>query len=833
MDKEKVKNLSEHSLMDELHTSPRGLDASEAQNRLIKYGPNVLKNESQKKILKLLLKQFKSSLVYLLLVAALLSFALKDFNDGLVIIGILLINTGLSFFQEYRSEKAVEKLQKLVDKEILVIRDGTQTLVPEKHLVPGDVVILREGDIIPADARLFEVDDLTVNESQLSGESVPITKSTNGASALVYTGSVIEQGEAKGVIYATASNTELGKIAHLSSSTKRVTQFEQSLSSFSSFLVKVTFLTLVIVFVLKLILVHDVSNIGTLLLFIIALSIAVVPEAMPVIVTVTLSRGALNLAKRHVIVKTLSAVEDLGNITILCSDKTGTLTENRQTVTRLVADDPKLFQRLAIASLETFDEKHKKFQSSFDKAFLEYVPQEVQKEVEGYVRLEELPFDPSARRRRVVFRDVDKTYLVEVGSAETLLKLTDDRKANKYLNVIKADGAMGLRHLGIAYKLIHYTSTENFDILTHEQDLHFVGFVALEDPLRPSAKHTIALAEKLGVSIKILSGDSAEVTQYVASEVGLVGKGQSIVTGDDIDTLSDDKLAEVALQTNAFARLNPEQKYRIIKLLKLHGDIVGYQGDGINDAPALKLADVAIAVNNATDVARESADILLLRSDIEVIVNGIHYGRQIFTNINKYIRFTFVSNWGNFFALSVLYLLSVASLPILPVQVLLTSLLTDLPCIAIATDNVDTGELQRPSRFNVHALMFTSMLLGSVTAFYEIMYYAIIRNHSVGTVQTGLFLFLTFSALIVIFSIRNRDHFWLAQKLSQPMKIAFAFITILTLLLVYLPATQKLLSFTALSFGLLCVTIILTVVHFLTMDTIKVWFYRANIGANH
>ena len=757
---------------------------------------------------------------------------MKEFSDGLVIIVILLINTGLGFFQEYRSEKAVEKLQKLVDKDILVIREGKQTIVPEKQLVPGDLVILREGDIVPADIRLYEVDDLTVNESQLSGESAPVTKETNGAKALVYAGSVIERGEAKGVVYATAGTTELGKIAHLSSSTKRVTQFEQSLSSFSSFLVKFTFLTLVIVFILKLILIHDISNIGTLLLFIIALSIAVVPEAMPVIVTVTLSRGALNLAKRHVIVKTLSAVEDLGDITILCSDKTGTLTENRQTVKQLIADDPKLFQRLAIASLETLDEKRKKFQSSFDKAFLEYVPQDVQAEVGTYIRLEELPFDPAARRRRVVYSDGHKTYLVEIGSVETLLKLTKEPKTEKYLKIIKADGAMGLRHLGIAYKPIHFTSPDNFDILEHEQDLQFVGFVALEDPLRPSAKHTIMLAEKLGVSIKILSGDSPEVTQYVATEVGLVNKGQTILTGEDIDAMTDEQLAEAAQTNNAFARLNPEQKYRIIKLLKLHGNIVGYQGDGINDAPALKLADVAIAVNNATDVAQESADILLLHNDIEVIVNGIHYGRQIFTNINKYIRFTFVSNWGNFFALSVLYLLSVASLPILPVQVLLTSLLTDLPCIAIATDNVDTGELQRPSKFNVHSLMFTSMLLGSVTAFYEIMYFAIIRNHSAGIVETGLFLFLTFSALIVIFSIRNRDHFWLAQKLSNPMKIAFAFITAFTLFLVYLPATQKLLSFTALSFGLLSITVLLTLVHFLTMDTIKVWFYRANNAIN-
>lgn len=833
MDKEKIKKIDNHALMAELHTSLAGLSSTEAQNRLLRYGQNILKNETRKKPLELILKQFKSSLVYLLVVAAALAFLLRDFNDGLVIAVILLINTGLGFIQEYRSEKAIEKLQKLVDKEILVTRDNKQTLVPEKLLVPGDIVILREGDIVPADIRLYEVDDMTVNESQISGESVPLTKTTNGLNALIYAGSVIEGGEAKGVVYATSGDTELGKIAHLSTSTKRITQFEQSLSSFSNFLVKVTFLTLLAIFILKLILVHDTSEIGTLLLFIIALSIAVVPEAMPVIITVTLSRGALNLAKRHVIAKTLSAVEDLGDITILCSDKTGTLTENKQTIKNLIADDPRLFQRLAIASLESLDEKRKKFQNSFDKAFLDYVAQDIKAETVDFKRIEELPFDPNARRRRVVFSEGSKTYLVEIGSVETLLTLTKHPKTEKYLSILRTDGSIGLRHLGIAYKEIHYNPSDGFDIIKHEHDLIFAGFVALEDPLRPSAKHTITLAEKLGVSIKILSGDSREVTQYVATEVGLNNQEQKVHTGEDIDNMNDEQLAEVVQKNNAFARLNPEQKYRIINLLKLHGDVVGYQGDGINDAPALKLADVAIAVNNATDVARDSADILLLRSDIGVIINGISYGRGIFANINKYIKYTFVNGWGTFFALSVLYLLSIVSLPILPVQLLLTNLLTDLPCITIATDNVETKELLRPSRFNVHSLMFISICLGLVTAVFEIMYYSIIRNSSPHVAATGMYLFLTFTALIVIFSIRNKEHFWRAPRLSIPMKIAFACITLLSIILVYIPATQKLLSFSALSFGLFLLTTLMTIIYFVVMDVIKVWFYREQFGISH
>ncbi len=831
MDKEKAKSLDVSQVLGELKTSQTGLTAQEVKSRLITYGLNIIKNEAKHKTLKILVKQFKNSLVYLLVVACLISFAVHNIDDGVVIAVILVLNTGLGFYQEYKSEKAVEKLERLVGKEILVIRDGSEELIPESQLVPGDVVLLKEGDVVPADVRLFSADDLSVNESQLTGESLPVAKKISGDQSIVFAGSTIEEGEGKGIVFATALNTELGKIAHLSSETKRVTQFEKSLGAFSTFLVKVTFLTLLGVFILKLIISNGDTDISTLALFIIALSIAVVPEAMPVITTVTLSSGALNLAKRHVITKTLTAVEDLGDINVLCSDKTGTLTENSLTVTQLTANDNEFFQLLAIVSLEDLDKKHIKLQSSFDKAFLDYIPEEIQKKAEEFKRLKELPFDPAARRRRVVARNGDKTYLIEVGSVETLLHLTNHDKSSQYLDVIKKDAKVGLRHLAIAYKEVDYKS-DSFDILKNEEGLIFIGFCSLEDPLRPSAKQTIKLAEKLGVEIKILSGDSREVTQYVAQEVGLIKESETVFIGDEVETMNDEKLIEVLKSHNAFARLNPEQKYRIIKLLKLSGKVVGYQGDGINDAPALKLADVAIAVNNATDVAQESADILLLRNDIGVVINGIKYGREIFANINKYIRFTFVSNWGNFFALSALYLLSVNSLPILPVQVLLTSLLTDLPCVTIATDNVDKNDLSRPSKFNIHSLMFISIFLGTLTAVFEIMFYSIVKSHSAGVASTGLYLFLTFIALIVIFSIRNKDHFWRAPKLSRPMKTSFAAIAVISVALVYLPFTKRILGFSNFSISLFSVMILLTLVYFVVMDTVKVWFYKTAIGKN-
>lgn len=811
-----------------LQSSTKGLTYQQAASRLVSSGPNVLHGEIKHSALKLLIKQFQNPLIYLLIVACILSLFLRDASDAGVIAIVLFINAGLGFYQEYKSGKAIEHLQKLVSKQVIVLRDGTETLVDEKEIVPGDVVILKEGDVVTADLQLIHAEDVELDESSLSGESVAVPKSVAGDNIL-YAGTTVVEGEALGIVYATGQSTKLGKIAHLSVETKRITQYEKSLSEFSGFLIKTTFVTLAFVFLAKIVINGSVSHLASLALFMIALSIAVVPEAMPVIATVTLSSGALKLAKQHVIAKTLSAVEDLGNINVLCSDKTGTLTQNKQSVKQLIAKDESLFMHLAMASLESTDIKHRSRMSSFDQAFVDFIPSDVEKSAQDIERIEELPFDPQARRRRVVFKEKGRLYLVEVGSVETLLELTNDSESQKYLAQISEDGQQGLRHLGIAYKEIHLEENEEFDIKLHEDGLNFAGYVALEDPLRPSAKRTIKTASRLGVSIKILSGDSREVTGFVAREVGLISDSDKVFTGEEISKMSDLELSKIVIENNAFARLDPEQKYRIIQLLKLNNNVVGYQGDGINDAPSLKLADVAIAVNHATDVARDSADILLLNNDLGVIVNGIRYGRGIFANINKYIRYTMIGNFGNFFALSALFLLS-AQLPLLTIQLLLTNMLGDVPLVAISTDNVDPRSLQRPSHYSMHSLIFISMVLGSYTAIFEVLFYALIRHQSIGVAQTSLYLYLTIIGFVVIMAVRNRDHFWKAVKMSRALVWSFGAISIITIGMIYFPPTRSLFSFSPLSGGTLALIFGMTVIYFVFLDIIKTWFYSTSLA---
>ena len=819
--------MSAQDVLEKLKSSTAGLSASEAASRLAQYGPNELARE-RNTAARILLSQFRSALIYFLVVAAALSFATGDVSDGAIIAAILLINAALGFSQEYHSAQAIEKLSKFISHDALVLRDGKPVPVAVSQLVPGDLVTVKEGDVVPADLKLLRTEDLELDESQLTGESMPVPKSAEGANAqgsssLAFTGSTVVRGEGTGVCYATAAGTELGKVATLSTSVQRVTQYERSMRDFSLLLVKIIVASLAVTLAIKLALAKGSTPVVQLLVFVIVLAVAVVPEALPVISTLTLARGAVKLAREKVVVKRLSSLEDLGNVTLLCTDKTGTLTENKLTVQHLASSDDHLFQVLAFAAI---DPGGSGTQASFDTAFAAWVPDAVKLEAAGFAVTGEVPFDPADRRRRILLTEkaTGSRWLVVVGSPETLLDMAHCPDAARYHDVIVQEGHQGLRHLGLAYrKLAPASATETTDILAEERDLIFLGFVSLADPLRPSTPQTIELAKQLGVTVKILTGDSPEVAGYVAGQIDLIPAGAKVYSGDELAQMTTAQFAQTVDECNVFARVSPEQKFSIVQALKAH-QVVGYQGDGINDAPALKLADVGIAVDSATEVAKASADIILLDKDLGVIVNAIKYGRTTFTNINKYVKYTMVGNFGNFFALAILYLLA-ASLPLLPRQILLISLLTDLPLVAISTDNVDTHELERPDRYDAGTLLRLSLVLGTLTALFELAFFAGLHGESLVARQTDFYLFLSLTQLIVIVSIRNRGHFWRATRPSALLTEAILLTASIVVAMPYIPPLARLFSFHAISLGNLGLVLAVVALYLLALDALKVRYY--------
>ena len=820
-------------LLEQLGSSESGLASEQVAKCRAQYGPNALTKEHAT-ALRVLVRQFQSPLVYFLMLAAALSFGTSDVSAGGIIVVILLINGALGFSQEYRSEQAVEKLALLISNKVLVQRDGASVLVDTAELVPGDVVALKEGDVVPADTKLIEARNVEVDESQLTGESVAVRKSvqenntSGGDTSLLFTGSTIESGELTGVIYATGNDTALGKIAALSTGIHKVTQYQKSLKSFSTLLMKIVVASLAATVLIKIALGHGTGSTATLLIFVIALAVSVVPEALPVIATLTMARGALELAKQKVVVKRLSSLEDLGNVTLLCTDKTGTLTEGKPTITSLVASDDNLFQTYGAAAADPESKGQEGTQTAFDAAFGRYIPDDIKQQAKTYSIIGEVPFDPAARRRRVLLSKTgtNERILVVIGSPETLLSIAECPTRQQYLDQIAAEGKQGMRHLGLAYRQL--STTEPADALSLEHDLIFLGYVTLSDPLRAGIAETIATAGQLGVAVKILTGDSPEVAAYVAGQIGLATDGVPVYSGDDLAKLSSGDLAEAATRSSVFARVSPEQKYALVEALK-HRHVVGYQGDGINDAPSLKLADVGIAVDSATDVAKANADIILLDKNLAVIINGIRYGRTIFANVNKYIKYTMVGNFGNFIALTVLYLLA-TNLPLLPVQLLLMSLLTDLPLVAISTDSVDAADLTQPSKYNARSLLSISMVLGTCTALAELAFFVTLHGRSRPVSETSLYLFLSFTQLVVIFSVRNRGHFWKAVRPSKPLLGAMALTGVVTVAITYVPWIAHLFSLRAPSASEVGFVLLASIVYFLVLDVLKVSYYRWTEG---
>lgn len=808
-----------------------GLDPEEAAGRLKQCGPNEIAGRSAAWY-HILLRQFRSSFIYLLLGAAALAFILSEYTDGIMIVLFVFINVLLGFLQEYRSEQTLKLLKQYTISRATARRAGKELSVKSHDLVPGDIIALAAGDKIPADIRFIEAINLKVNETILSGESEAINKESRtvkrrikdiyGALNLGFSGTTVVSGRAIGIVLLTGDKTAMGDIAHLAGETKHVSSFEKGIARFSQFIIKLVVITLTLVFSANILIKGDQVDFVSLIIFSIALAVSVIPEALPLVMTFSLSRGALRLAKKKVVVKRLSAIEDLGGIEVLATDKTGTITENKLTVKDIYAADKK--QALFSANLVSAGVRSALLEP-FDVALWSALPERERKLIGEYIKIGEIPFDPKRRRGSVLVQKGRDLEFIVRGAPEEIIPLAQNlSKTEKNLigRWVRERGGRGLRVLAVASRSVAEYNPENLTRL--EEDLEFLGVIAFVDPIKPSTMAAIKKAGELGVAIKIITGDSPEVAGAVAHQVGLTKDSRELITGSEFMELSETERREAVLKYAVFARVLPEQKHRIIELLERECE-VGFLGEGINDTPALKAANVSIVVESAADIAREAADIVLLEKNLEVIIDGIRDGREVFANTTKYIKITLASNFGNFYAVAIASML-IDFLPMLPIQILLVNLLSDFPMIAIAADAVDPGEIASPRRYSVKDIMVIATILGIVSSIFDFLFFGLFVRFGATTLQTYWFIGSILTELALIYSLRTRFFF---LKAKAPSGSLFALSIVAAAATVIIPLTgigREIFRFIRPDFYHLALIFGLVVAYFVVTETVKLFYYK-------
>ncbi|MFA5128232.1 MAG: HAD-IC family P-type ATPase [Patescibacteria group bacterium] len=823
---------SSKNLMTELETSENGLSMSEVLSRQKKYGLNEIGGR-ETHWWDILGRQFKSPFIYLLIGAAALSIAMRETIDGIMVICFIVINSGLGFIQEFHSEKSVKLLKKFVIARTRVRRDGHEYLAGSKDLTLGDVIIVGTGDVLPADVRFFEANDLMVDESILTGESAPAEKSAGdlaqaaadiyAAKNMGFSGTCIASGRGMGVVVAIGQDTIIGDAAKMTTETQRVSPFEKGINNFSKIILRMVVVIIMFIFAANVLIKGHGTDIAELVLFSIALAVSVIPEALPVVTTLSLSRGALRLAREQVVVKRLSAVEDLGSIEVLCTDKTGTITENKLQVAGTYGQADRAIYLAALAS-SFLGEKKREPNNAFDLALWNKISADKKQEITIIKRVSELPFDPDRRRNSVLVEKGQERQMIVRGAFESIAPLCADLDEIKHAELgkwIKAEGMQGRRTIILAERacpsMINYKEKD-------EQMLSFVGAISFEDPIKATTKSAIQQAAMLGVMVKIITGDSPEVAGAVAARIGLIQSAEAVLTGERLEKMNDEEQLEAVEKYSVFARVSPRQKFLIIQTLQRKFE-VGFLGEGINDAPALKLANVALAVDGASDIAREASDIILLNPSLAVIIDGIRSGREIFANTVKYLKITLISNFGNFYAIAVASLI-ISFLPMLPAQLLLLNLLSDFPMIAIAMDTVDKNELKRPRSYNVREVVLMAVLLGLVSTVFDFIFFGLYFRKDPSVLQTNWFIGSVLTELVLIYSIRTRGLFIKARRPSTILS-ALSIVAIgATLLLPFTPLGIGLFKFTPPTAYFLITIFSVVICYFIITEILKRVYYR-------
>jgi Mg2+-importing ATPase len=765
---EELLSLPTEELFARLNTSLSGLSSEEAEERLRIYGYNELAKKKKRTAIVNFLSHFKSPLIIILLIAGLISGFLGEIINVAIIFSIVFVSVVLDFHQESKAEKAAQMLKEKVTTTATVLREGVKQEVKLSEIVPGDIVYLSAGDIVPADARVIAAKDLFLNQSALTGESFPVEKTFTpikgkDASATewnncLFMGTSVVSGTATAVVLKTGSLTEYGKIAKRLVEKEPETEFERGIRGFGFLIMQVTFLLVMFVFFINALYKRDVLE---SLLFAVALAVGLTPELLPMILTVNLSKGALAMSNKGVIVKRLAAIENFGSMDVLCTDKTGTLTENKIKLVLHVDIEGKDDEKVLLYSfLNSYYQTGLK--SPLDEAILGYKDINVK----DYQKIDEVPFDFIRRRVSVVVEHEKQRYFIAKGAPEEIVKvcsycehgdtifdLKDEFRGKieqKYYDL----SSEGFRVLAVSYKKLR--EEKPVYSVNDESEMVFLGFVAFLDPPKESARESLQLLSKAGVELKILTGDNELVTRKTCKHLGFEIKG--VVLGSELDQIHDEALQRVVEETNVFARVTPVQKDRIITALKNNGHVVGFLGDGINDAPSMKTADIGISVDNAVDVAKESADIILLQKSLRVLEEGILEGRKTFGNTMKYVMMGVSSNFGNMFSVAGASLF-LPFLPMLPIQILLNNLLYDFSQSAITTDDVDPEYVEKPKKWDISFIRKFMIFLGPISSIFDFLTFFImllVFSATEPLFQTAWFLESLCTQTLVIFVIRTR-----------------------------------------------------------------------------
>lgn len=820
-------------IFDIFKTGEKGLLSKEAEERLKKYGFNEVKTKKTT-LFDVFLRQFKSPFVYLLIVATVIAFAVGEELDALVIAAFILINVFLGFFQEARAERAILILKKYFPSRARVLRDGEEKIIDKKFLVPGDVILLEQGNIAPADMMIFRSEHLLVDESVLTGESVPVskinqplkerTKEIFEAKNIIFAGTSIISGEVEGIIIATGKETVMGEVTKLVSTISRESTYEKNLLKFSHLILKLVVITIVVLFLANLI-IRGTANILQFSVFCIALIVGIIPEALPLVAVVSLSNGALKLAKEKVVARRLSAVEDLGNIEVLCSDKTGTLTEGKMILEKVFAINKEKCLLYALLSSSYMEEDIESSLNPFDSAVFQQVDGDARASLNKFKIISEIPFSLDRLRNSVLIKSQEgKTVLIVKGAPETILKLSsqfeDSQTLEQIRKQIQEEGKKGKRILALAYKEFDKKDYTKDD----EKNLTFLGYFSFRDPLKPTAKESIQLAEKLGVDVKIVTGDSKEVSGYVAKEIGLIKNPQEVILGEEMENLSDEEFMKICEKFSVFARISPQTKYKIVETLGKKYEI-GFLGEGINDAPALKISNLAIAVEGAAEVSREVSDIILLEKDLKVIVNGINQGRNVFSNINKYIKTTLASNFGNFISIAIISLM-IPFLPMLPIQILLVNLLSDFPLIAVASDKVDAEELSKPKYYQLNKVILLVVFLGLISTIFDFIFFGIFHKVEPSLLQTLWYIESILTEIMLIFSVRTAHFFVKTRRPSFPLAITAVVSILITVILPFTFWGNRIFRFTRPDVHSLLIVFVLVGSYLILSEIVKLIYFR-------